>query len=117
MRKRCHAMAKPGHRELIIGACVLAVAGTMLGIFAGMEGLLYALIVCVLSAASYYLYIMPTSQSALLRFVKFFANMFFNIHLIPLLVMSWTLRPYKRYIELHEERRRLAEDSSLIKRR
>jgi hypothetical protein len=104
-------MGKPGQRELKIGACVLAGAGTAFGVLVGMEGILYALIICVLSIASYYLYTMPTRHSTFLWFIKVPANIIFNIHLLPLLVMSWTIRPYKRHIELHEERERLRQNN------
>lgn len=97
-------MAKSGQKELIIGAFTLAAAATELAIVFGWESILYSLIICILSAASYYLYTMPTRHSRLLLFIKIAGNAVFNIFLFPLLVMSWTLLRYKKPVEKHEDK-------------
>ena len=104
-------MKRPKQIELKIGAYALAGSGIALGIFVGVDGILYALIVCGLSALSYYLYTMPTRNSTLLWLTKVTSNMILNIFLFPLLVMSWTIGPYKKFIERYEERNRLKQDT------
>jgi hypothetical protein len=103
-------MKKPKQIELKIGAYALAGTGIALGIFVGVDGILFALIIWVLSIVSYYLYTMPAGNSTLLWLIKLTANIILNIFLLPLLVMSWTIQPYKKFIEKYEERNRLKQD-------
>lgn len=90
--------------EAKIGAYALIILAIALGIFVGVEGFLFILVIGALSVLSYYLYVMPTRNSSLLKLIKVFANVFLNIFLFPLLVMSWTVRPYKKFIEEYEKR-------------
>jgi hypothetical protein len=105
------ATERQKQRELKIGTYALVGSGIALGIFVGADGIVFALIVGVLSIVSYYVYTMPTRNSTLLWIIKLTANVILNIFLIPLLVMSWTMRPYRKFMEKREGRKHLKQDT------